>query len=664
MNTNLQSLSNETNSTPSSEARRSSLLTSGTIGPGSAAANNVIVDAQSVSIDMKGGLSGTTNTAMASVAASKEGSNNDDASGSATPSGTGNSIGMNANGLQQQQQQQTLQLQAQLAALQGMNNFGTAGLNPQLAAMAGMNMNPAMMTMMASFGGANANANAMATGASSTNSSDSRPASTNAAAGEGNNKNNSAVPASSSNGASDDSTPTPNNDDANQSNKRDSTAAFMDNLNPSFLAGGAAAASPADAMAGSGAGAGAGQAGMDAMLSRSSLLAAGVGGGVAGMGGMNLAAVAAANPMMAQLMMQQQMQILMQQQQQLQEQMQTANAAGNGNGNDNGDANNNPNANSSANVNGLDASSLAASAAMFGPGGFGIVNPSTATATGMAAAANQRPTKKARKNASSASAIAKGSAAAAASSLSAIANATPIGAAGSNPQPKDLKWLTMLGLLKDYQTENGDCIVPRGYGPNPKLASWVAEQRKQYKLMRDGKPSNITPERVAALNEIEFAWNAQEAAWSRHYSDLQAYKAKFGDCLVPLSYTARPQLGLWVKEQRRHYMLLVQGRKSHMTQARIAQLESVGFVWDSHEATWWDRFNDLKAYQAVHGNCMVPTKYQPNPRLGTWVHHQRRQHRKLKHGKTSHMTHERMEALESIGFCWTPRNGKDGAESD
>ena len=637
------------------EARRSSLLTSGTIGPGSAATNNVSFDAQSVSIDMKGGPSGANDTATAAAAAPKEGSNNDGASGSATPSGTGNSIGMDANSMQQQTLQ-LQQLQAQLAAMQGMNNFGTAGFNPQLAAMAGMNMNPAMMAMMANFGGANANA--MATGASSTNSSDSRPASTNAAAGDDNNKNNSAAPAGSSNGASNGSMPTPNNDNANQSNE------LMDNLNPSFLAGAAAAASPADAMAGAGAGAGAGQAGMDSMLSRSSLLAAGVGGGVAGMGGMNLAAAAAANPMMAQLMMQQQMQILMQQQQQLQEQMQTANAAGNGNGNNNTDASNDPNANSSANVNGLDASSLAASAAMFGPGGFGIVNPSTATATatGMAAAANQRPTKKARKNASSASA--KGSAAAAASSLSAIANATPIGAAGTNPQPKDLKWLTMLGLLKDYQAENGDCIVPRGYAPNPKLASWVAEQRKQYKLMRDGKPSNITPERVAALNEIEFAWNAQEAAWSRHYSDLQAYKAKFGDCLVPLSYTARPQLGLWVKEQRRHYMLLVQGRKSHMTQARIAQLESVGFVWDSHEATWWDRFNDLKAYQAVHGNCMVPTKYQPNPRLGTWVHHQRRQHRKLKNGKTSHMTHERMEALESIGFCWTPRNGKDGAESD
>jgi len=229
------------------------------------------------------------------------------------------------------------------------------------------------------------------------------------------------------------------------------------------------------------------------------------------------------------------------------------------------------------------------------------------------------------------------------------------GKVAASVKAKDVKWMSMLELLKEYQSSHGDCIVPRGYAPNPKLASWVAEQRKQYKLLRDGKPSNITAERVGLLQSIGFAWNAQEAAWTRHFSDLQNYKARYGDCLVPLSYADRPQLGLWVKEQRRHYMLLVQGRKSHMTDDRIAKLESIGFVWDSHEATWWDRFNDLKAYRDLHGNCMVPTKYGPNPRLGTWVHHQRRQHRKLKKGKPSHMTKERMEALTSIGFCWSPR---------
>ena len=42
---------------------------------------------------------------------------------------------------------------------------------------------------------------------------------------------------------------------------------------------------------------------------------------------------------------------------------------------------------------------------------------------------------------------------------------------------KDTKWLLMLEELKDYKSKYGNCIVPRGYAPNPRLASWVAEQR-------------------------------------------------------------------------------------------------------------------------------------------------------------------------------------------
>jgi hypothetical protein len=42
---------------------------------------------------------------------------------------------------------------------------------------------------------------------------------------------------------------------------------------------------------------------------------------------------------------------------------------------------------------------------------------------------------------------------------------------------KDTKWLATLGELKEYKQAHGDCIVPRGYALNPRLASWVAEQR-------------------------------------------------------------------------------------------------------------------------------------------------------------------------------------------
>lgn len=45
------------------------------------------------------------------------------------------------------------------------------------------------------------------------------------------------------------------------------------------------------------------------------------------------------------------------------------------------------------------------------------------------------------------------------------------------PKKKDTKWLNTLEELKEYKEEHGDCIVPRGYSHNPRLASWVAEQR-------------------------------------------------------------------------------------------------------------------------------------------------------------------------------------------
>lgn len=44
-------------------------------------------------------------------------------------------------------------------------------------------------------------------------------------------------------------------------------------------------------------------------------------------------------------------------------------------------------------------------------------------------------------------------------------------------EKNDDKWIGMLQELKEYKATHGNCIVPRGYSPNPRLASWVAEQR-------------------------------------------------------------------------------------------------------------------------------------------------------------------------------------------
>jgi len=226
----------------------------------------------------------------------------------------------------------------------------------------------------------------------------------------------------------------------------------------------------------------------------------------------------------------------------------------------------------------------------------------------------------------------------------------------SKPSSRNAKWMESYNDLKKYKHEYGNCIVPRGFVFNPRLAVWVAEQRKQYKLRLDGRNSSITAERIALLEHVDFAWNAQEAAWERHMADLTAFKEENGDCLVPVNHPNYPKLGLWVKEQRRHFNFLKRGKPSHMTDSRYVELSGLGFCWDTQEAVWGERLRELKQFKVKNGHSMVPTHYSTNPRLGTWVHHQRRQYREYKRDKPCHITHERFAALDRIGFIWHPRD--------
>lgn len=234
--------------------------------------------------------------------------------------------------------------------------------------------------------------------------------------------------------------------------------------------------------------------------------------------------------------------------------------------------------------------------------------------------------------------------------------------AAKRAKHKDVRWLSNLEQLKEYKKNHGDCVVPRGFSANPKLASWVAEQRKQRKLLVDGKQSSMIPDRIRQLDELGFVWNAQEAAWDRQLADLKAFQSKYGHCLVTVGHTEYPKLGSWVKEQRRHYVLLQQGKSSNMSSERAEKLDAIGFCWNTHQALWLERFHELSEYKRLHGHSIVPTKCQENQRLGTWVHHQRREYKKYQLGKQSHMTIERIEALESLDFVWYPRDGNTRGE--
>lgn len=72
-------------------------------------------------------------------------------------------------------------------------------------------------------------------------------------------------------------------------------------------------------------------------------------------------------------------------------------------------------------------------------------------------------------------------------------------------------WADKLHELKDYARVKGNCNVPSTFPENPQLATWVKCQRRQYKLLRDKRTSNMTVDRVLQLEKIGFVWEVRKS---------------------------------------------------------------------------------------------------------------------------------------------------------
>lgn len=68
-------------------------------------------------------------------------------------------------------------------------------------------------------------------------------------------------------------------------------------------------------------------------------------------------------------------------------------------------------------------------------------------------------------------------------------------------------WETRYQDLRDFVRQNGHANVPTCYGPDPKLATWVKCQRRQYRLFKAGEKYNITETRIKRLEALGFKWS-------------------------------------------------------------------------------------------------------------------------------------------------------------
>jgi len=146
---------------------------------------------------------------------------------------------------------------------------------------------------------------------------------------------------------------------------------------------------------------------------------------------------------------------------------------------------------------------------------------------------------------------------------------------------KEPTWEEMFQEYKaSYEASEENIFLFLSHLPSshPNLHTWIVEQRHRYMCIQRGIPSDIlTPERIKALQNLNFIWDVENITWDLRLQELRRFKEENGHCHVPLWYPSNPELGSWVHMQHRQ-MELYQSGEGKLDEMRMGLLKEVGLI--------------------------------------------------------------------------------------
>lgn len=188
----------------------------------------------------------------------------------------------------------------------------------------------------------------------------------------------------------------------------------------------------------------------------------------------------------------------------------------------------------------------------------------------------------------------------------------------------------------------------------------------------------LNEDRIKRMNELGFVWSMARPTvpWEQRYNELIEFKREFGHTRVPRSFRPNPKLGDWCHFQR--VIFKGQGhtlKNKAVLVERVRKLEEIGFAWSAETGTpklsWDERFEQLVEFRRRNGHCNVPSFREfgkdgkavqgdddkddlstATHALALWVHRQRPEYAKFRHGLKSCLDKSRVRKLEGIGFEW------------
>lgn len=131
-------------------------------------------------------------------------------------------------------------------------------------------------------------------------------------------------------------------------------------------------------------------------------------------------------------------------------------------------------------------------------------------------------------------------------------------------------WDAHYEALRAYRGAHGHTRV--GDGEDASLCLWIRTQRR---MRRQGR---LSQRKIRLLDALGVDWDPHETAWNTHLARLRTYRARYGDCNVPHTWTRDPALGFWVAQQRQRH------RQGRLEPERMRAIERLGFDWSPRRA--------------------------------------------------------------------------------
>jgi len=156
-------------------------------------------------------------------------------------------------------------------------------------------------------------------------------------------------------------------------------------------------------------------------------------------------------------------------------------------------------------------------------------------------------------------------------------------------------WDDMCAAYEQHVRDNGNAHVAVPVN-NPKLYNWVKNQRSHYQDYLQGKPTKLTIERVAKLNDIGFVWQIN-MTWDYRFLELQHHYSTNGSAMVSRRNSSTKKLGEWLKKQT---SLLLNAPRTRHHLEKVIKLLSVRLLFPNNEL--WKKVIQMLSTKVAGGD--------------------------------------------------------------